>query len=233
LTSNGGYQRLLRAYGKKAGILRISPNVSTEKASIESVQKLKTDLGLTGKFVLGTFGMGVRGKAILWGALGQLHQKMDNLAFLAIGKMPSTEFQALQQTMPDLPVISTGFINSKEVAAYLQLLDLYLMLEPTHSPDHWNGSSTRSGTLATALQLGVPVLGTQGELNDLFIEQIQMPLIDELEENNIVEFVLKMAKEPSHYQALARKAIEQANQQLSWKNNVEKLLDLMKIGTPV
>jgi glycosyltransferase involved in cell wall biosynthesis len=60
LTSNGGYQRLLEAYGKKAIILRIPPNVPTEKSSEELVQKLSTDLGLTGKFVLGTFGMGVR-----------------------------------------------------------------------------------------------------------------------------------------------------------------------------
>jgi glycosyltransferase involved in cell wall biosynthesis len=162
--------------------------------------------------------------------LTQLQVKLDNIAFLAIGKMPESEFQELQKKSPNLPLISTGFIHSKEVAAHLQVLNLYLMLEPTHSLDQWNGSSTRSGTLAAALHLGIPVLGSRGELNDQFFDQIQMTLLEKLDEETIVEAVLAISDHYKHYAILAQKASEQAHLHLSWSSNTEKLLELIKLS---
>jgi glycosyltransferase involved in cell wall biosynthesis len=230
LTSNGGYQRLLEAYGKKALILRIPPNVPIANPNAELVQKLKEELGLAGKFVLGTFGMGIRGKSVLWGALEQLQMEWDKLAFMAIGKMPGAELQEFKINSPNLPLISTGFIDSKDIATYLKVLNLYLMLEPTHSLDQWNGSSTRSTTLATALHLGIPVLGSRGELNDSFFEQVQMPMVDSLNEKNIIEAVSAIINHETDYLVQAQKAEEQAKFDLSWPNNVGKLLELMKIS---
>jgi glycosyltransferase involved in cell wall biosynthesis len=226
-TSNGGYQRLLQAYGKKARILRIPSNVPIEKVSFEFVQQVKANLGLSKKFVLGTFGMGIRGREILHEALKELQNKFDNLAFMAIGKIPSIEIQELQETLPSIPVISTGFVDSKDVACYMQVLDLYLMLEPTHSPDQWNGSSTRSTTLATALNLGVPVLGSKGELNDDFIRDLNIVLINNLNVENLVGNITSIRSRYDVFLINSAKSQSIAIEQLSWQQYVDKFVNLV------
>lgn len=59
------------------------------------------------------------------------------------------------------PIIRPGWLDDEVLSAYLQLTDLFLV-------PHVGGVSGKRGTIVTALQHGLPIIGTDGPITDSF-----------------------------------------------------------------
>jgi glycosyltransferase involved in cell wall biosynthesis len=74
------------------------------------------------------------------------------------------EAPALEGVAAGIAVDTPGFLESEEFAARLAAADIFLL--PTV-----DGASTRRGSLMAALQHGLPVLATEGELTDAVLRR--------------------------------------------------------------
>ncbi len=180
-TSNPGYLALLKAYGKVARMIPIGSNIpaANQREAITTGRQ----------FILGAFGMNLRGQEAILDALSQMKGQHEGVQLLVIGGVSKKAQSAINQRAKELGLNDrirfTGFLPIEALAEQLDKVNLYLMLEPSHSADTWTGTSTRSGTLAAAMARGLPVLGVRGELSDPSLEEVFFWL-DELNGHGLV-----------------------------------------------
>lgn len=98
----------------------------------------------------------------------------------------------LVEAGPDVRVLTPGRLEDEEVAAYLAAADIFLA--PLH-----DGVSTRRTTMMAALQHGLPVVGTDGELTDdtLRQEQDALRLIPVGDRDSFAQAASELAADPA------------------------------------
>ena len=223
-TSNVGYAKLLRQYGeRKAVVIPVGSNIPlTNPAS-----KIDKDIAekLSKRFVLGCFGMGLRGRESIFSALDLLKKQGKSVHLLVIGKLSSEERETIDTELLDLnlreAVTITGYLPEQMIPAYLQQVDLYLMLEPSHSKRTWTGTSTRSGTLATAMGMSLPVIGVIGELTDDQLREVIYGL-DKLDGEKLAETIKFGMENPNSLTEKSQTTRTFFLEHLSWERIVDQ-----------
>lgn len=238
LTSNEGYQRLLTTNPNniKSHIIRIGSNIHVEDAIEKKSSKLlKKSLLEVDDFVIGTFGMGVRGLPVLLSVFKEISKSEKSITLVLIGNLKADIVKQIKnfglQNELEEKIVLTGYLPSDKVASYISILDIYLMLEPSHSNNIWTGTSTRSGTLATAMGLGIPVIGTRGELTDgFFVHKKNIYLLDYLNEENLKLSILYLLEDSTMRKILSVEGSKSYQKELTWEISVKKITELFLIN---
>lgn len=119
-------------------------------------------------------------------------------------------------------VLSPGYLPSDELSAYLQMTDIFLM-------PHISGLSAKRGTLMTALQHGLPVIGTDGVMTDSFWRLIPgVKLIPFSGAKNFANAVYELAKNPVAREDMGQKNSYYFKNNLTWEKIAQILLKDLK-----
>ncbi len=211
------YLHRLRRFSKhpeKIHYLPIPNNISPKIASTDQKQELRQKLGITAEqIVLTLFGCG--------GSIWQhwisrldsfLIEQKHPIVWLLLG-----DAQSLSLSFQTL-VVRPGYLTPVELSYYLQIADLMLM-------PHEFGVSAKRGSLVSALNHSLPIVGTDGLLTDSFLRQL--PSIFLVPDGHYLDFekqVLNtLSKLPTlHHSAQASQ--DYYHQHLSWPIVTQTLL---------
>ena len=228
-TSNGGYSRILKQYGKESMVIPIGSNIPFE--NLDQRKNSQKSESLSGKFILGSFGMGLRGVSSILQAIEKLKEQGVPVHFLVIGKVRKKERREIEKQLRERNLTDeftlTGYMEEEDILEYLRLIDLYLMLEPSHSRDTWTGTSTRSGTLATALGMGLPILGVKGELTDDHLGEVIFGL-DHLNGETLAMTVKLLVENPLIRQKKSQESQSFFDRNLNWERITNQYLDWIR-----
>lgn len=222
MTSNERYRAFFGWRQQAVAIIRIGSNIPARPISDEELMTRRQALGISPTArMIGFFGSRIRGGQVILQALQELESQGLEVQLLIVGRLSEEDRQAVFQQAQDLKLrhspVLTGAVPSEEVAAYLHLLECYLMLQPTDSPLHWTGTGTKSGSLAAGLMMGLPVIGTAGEMNDSFFAETQsVCLLPRLKVNELtaaIKTILLEDEQAVQWQKRSRQAYQQL---LSW-----------------
>ncbi len=142
--------------GSKTNRLPIGSNfpyIPIDKTKFRNENRISSET-----IILLLFGGGaaLRGMTSYVNALdAYLRRHRVTAAWLLLGGTPAGWFKL------NLPILSPGRLSPENVSAWLQTADIFLM---PHKP----GLNAKRGTLAAALQHGLPVVGTRGPMTDSF-----------------------------------------------------------------
>jgi glycosyltransferase involved in cell wall biosynthesis len=225
ITSNEAYRRLLSQYGKDAEVIPVGSNIPlVHHRSMASQWDVSQ-----GDMVLGVFGFGVRGSEVLLEALAVLKAHLSGLKLVALGAYPEAVMQLLRAAISakgfENQIIIPGYLPADLIAAHFSRIDIFLSLDPSKSLEQWTGTGTKSGTLATAMGFGKPIIAVKGELTDPILEDGSILLLDQLETAAVVDAVLTLARDPQKREALGAKARSAFEQYLSWNHIGQAYID--------
>ncbi|MBF2066607.1 MAG: glycosyltransferase [Calothrix sp. C42_A2020_038] len=146
---------------EKIHYLPIPNNISPQLLSVEEKHALRQKIDIAPKQIV----------LLLFGCLASIRQdwvaSLDNylhnsdyaVTWLLLGEAKSV-------TVPfKNPVLRPGYLTSNELSHYLQISDLLLM-------PHEFGVSAKRTSLMSALEHGLPVVGTYGRLTDSFLYKL-------------------------------------------------------------
>lgn len=156
-------QRLKRFsnHPDKIHYLPIPSNISAQPLSTEQKQELRQKLGiLPHQIVITLFGCFESIRQDWLDALDScLKNSNYSVVWLLLGSAKSISVPL------DNPTIRPGYLNQIELSHYLQISSLMLM-------PHKFGISAKRGSLMSALEHGLPVVGTDGLLTDSFLREL-------------------------------------------------------------
>jgi glycosyltransferase involved in cell wall biosynthesis len=201
----------------KIHYLPIPSNIPQQKLSVEQKQTLRQKLEIAPKqLVLTLFGCG---ESILLDWISALDSSLsDNhpIVWVLLGNA-----QSLKVTLQNV-TIRPGYLAPIELSHYLQISDLMLM-------PHRFGISAKRTSLMSALEHGLPVVGTDGMFTDSFLRQL--PSLFLAPENSYSAFekqLLNSLTQLPELDTLAKVTQEYYEKNLSWSVVTKTLLPYLQ-----
>lgn len=119
------------------------------------------------------------------------------------------------------PVLSPGFLPPDELSAYLQITDVFLM-------PHISGLSAKRGTLMAALQLRLPVVGTDGPMTDRFWRGVPGVVLTSMPgKRQFAEAVYDLATSGGRRGQLSQQNSRLFEEHFTWPGIAGKLLEAL------
>ncbi len=202
----------------KIHYLPIPSNISPKPQSLAQKQKLRHKLGISPQQIVLTL-FGCRG-SIYPDWLSILDRRLSELNYSVVWLLLG-DAQKLPLSFNN-PALRPGYLNQIELSHYLQISDLMLM-------PHEFGISAKRTSLMSAIQHGLPVVGTDGMLTDSFFRQL--PSLFLTEDRNYPDFEEKVLKTLSKLPHLVNAVqISQAYYQknLNWSVVTQTLLPYLR-----
>jgi glycosyltransferase involved in cell wall biosynthesis len=172
------------------------------------------------EIVLTLFGGGT---SLRWSAhiVDSVERTLNNAkiphSWLLLGRAPSAWFKLTSR------VVDPGLLSSVDLSSHLQLTDLFLM-------PHVQGVSAKRGTLITALEHGLPVVGTKGAMTDAFWQDVHgVTLVDTRDADSFATAVAALCSDRQRRHYLGRRNSDYFRQELTWSKITGRFLDA--IGT--
>jgi glycosyltransferase involved in cell wall biosynthesis len=210
--------RLQRFSNSKSKIhyLPIPSNIPVQPLSPSQKQSLRQKLGITPEqLVITLFGCG---ESILPNWISALDLYLNSnysIIWLLLGNAQS--LKPLKN-----PAIRPGYLATIELSQYLQISNLMLM-------PHRFGISAKRTSLMSALEHGIPVIGTDGMLTDSFLRQL--PSVFLAPENSYPAFekqVLSSLTQLPNLDNLAKVTQNYYDSNLSWSVVTKTLLPYLQ-----
>ncbi|MDK2896189.1 MAG: hypothetical protein PWP04_309 [Candidatus Atribacteria bacterium] len=178
-----------------------------------SPEKTKYLLGLTGKFVVSTFGLINRGKGleyVLW-ALPKVVQKFPQIVYLILGtthpKVKQEEGESyrefLEQLVKELKleknvIFVNRYLSKKELVQYLVATDVYIT-------PYLNQQQIVSGTLAYAIRFGKVIISTPYLYAQELIGKDRGILVEMANPKSIEDALFYLLENPTRFHQIREK----------------------------
>lgn len=153
-TSNDFYRTLLYKYTSFKGniaVIPIASNIPIVDYDAEFLNSFRKTIARDNEIILSFFGN--RNIQTSLNVINRLLQRDIPIVPLFIGKVP------LHYANVPANAVRTGILNVHDLSKYIQISDILLMPE-----DNEFGCSFKSGTLASGLLAGVPVVTSRGKM---------------------------------------------------------------------
>ncbi len=148
-----------------------------------------------------------------------------NIRLYIIGRAYPTDLVAINQLLSEYDLINeTSFFVNDKAETIVQVLlesDIFIQLESV-SPHGYGGVSSKSGTTAAAMHLGIPIISTCGDMTDqeLFKQGENICLVPFNDPNIISEKIVELFKNKGYHTALSTNAKESYNSHFAWINTL-------------
>ncbi|MCB9316623.1 MAG: glycosyltransferase family 4 protein [Lewinellaceae bacterium] len=220
LTSIELYARLLDSYREQTNVIPIGSNilpVPEEQTGKRSFPK--QELVGCGP-ILCTFGD--RDIRSLLQAVQQLLPDFPDLRLIVCGKNRTpVDRRQFPFAMP------TGYLEPSEIEACLQASDLFILPDPVSANGH-GGSSNKSGSLAAACAAGLPIIGTQGNLNNALLEHGKnIYLVGRPNADALKKAIKTLLDQPELRKTLGASSRRLYRKHLAWNVLAERYLDIL------
>lgn len=139
---------------RRIGQIPIASNIPAIVPSYALLSSLRNRIACAGELVISFFGL--RNISTSLEAIKQLQSEGYKLKILFIGKSPESI-----QKVPPPNSIKTGVLETKEIYKYFLVSDIMILPE-----NSLYGASFKSGSLAAAMEAGLPVITAKGYLTD-------------------------------------------------------------------
>ncbi len=189
ITSNPLYSKLIHKVDpqRKIHIIPVGSNINSgETAAL--------DRRSTEHFTICSFGRSFTSAAEILQAVKRASNSIPNLRMIFIGSIRSGERKAIFRHAQALGIAEsvqmTGRISTGEIRRMLHDADLYIMREGP-CINQWRGTSLRNGTLAAALEAGLPVIGYRGAITNIQLLNLRfITLLQEYDSREIAAGIL-------------------------------------------
>ena len=173
---------------KKIEVIPVAPNFDTAvSCSAEQVSKVKMHIPKDRKIVA-TYG--IRDKQYMLHVFEAVLAKDSNIQFLHCG---SVKDQEMIDRLGDHLYV-TGYLSASEVPVYLKTADVFFLPDPVDRKGN-GGTSNRSGSLAAALYVGIPVIAIRGDMNNPeLINDSQVVLADYYDIDTLSDTIISVAQ---------------------------------------
>lgn len=136
--------------------------------------------------------------------------------------------RAIRETMGDHALIAEGPLPPEEISRRFAALDCYLA-------PFVDGVSTRRTSMMTALQHGVPVAGTRGDLTDAMLEACNgeaLLLADRDDAAGYARQVMRLVQDPMLRETIGRNGRRLFTEQFTWECIAARLLEHLTLSRP-
>ncbi len=206
----------------KKTIIPIASNITPIKVSDAFKKQLKDKylIGNEAK-VICTFGDRVISDYLP--IFDELNKDYPNLIWLLCGKnsSPATIWKSRSYLR------YVGKMPSNKIYQHLSLGDVFFMPDPV-SEQGEGGTCNKSGSLACAMSLGIPIVGSKGDMNNKLLVDGENILLTDIRNPKAVHQSLKSCLDSASLRAhLGRNASQFHDQSLQWDVSAEQFIKLM------
>jgi len=135
-------------------VIPIASNIPEAAYPKEELLKLRRTVATDEELIVAFFGM--RNIKTSLGAIKHLQEEGKSIKTLFIGKIPASMAEKLPMNC-----YKTGILDTKDIYKYFLISDIMVLPE-----NNISGCSFKSGSLAAAMQAGLPVITAKGGLTD-------------------------------------------------------------------
>jgi glycosyltransferase involved in cell wall biosynthesis len=215
------WPRRLRRVGvwKRIDVIPVGSNIPRAQVRAEELKAVRAMLGVDpNTLLIGAFGSAGpdRDIGLLFAALSKLRE-VESLKLVWLGKsgfhadVPTGRDYAARFIEDDKDIIWTGPLPHPEVSRMMSACDLFVL-------PLTDGISTKRGTLAAALQHGLPILTTRGKrLDDLFVQRENIYLVPQGDFRAFAEGLTELARGSDLRDRLALGARRLYEDHFSWE----------------
>jgi glycosyltransferase involved in cell wall biosynthesis len=222
VTSIDFYKGYLTSFSHKISLVPIPSNIPPidVKDDIKQHLRIKNNIADNAKIIC-TFGD--RNIENFLAAFDKLVLKHPELIWLICGKN-STPLHVLN-SCPYIRYV--GKMSAENIYQYLSLGDVFFMPDDINSVGE-GGTSNKSGSLACAFSLGIPIVATKGDLNNKLLMHKKNILLTEITNTEaLFEDLNKCFAMPNLALELGNNARELYNNQLQWMVVADKILAII------
>jgi glycosyltransferase involved in cell wall biosynthesis len=222
VTSIDFYAHILHGWRSKLTIIPIGSNILPIKISDFDKQALKQKYGIgEDTFVICTFGN--RDFSDHLAAFDKLEKDYPNLVWLIAGKTKTPSVFLASRSY----IRYVGEMSAPDIYRHLSLGNVFFMPDEINEKGQ-GGTSNKSGSLACACALGIPIVATKGDLNNqLLIDNDNILLVDISDTEQLYRAFKTCLVDENQRLVLGKNAQKLYHQSLKWENQAHVFLNIM------
>ena len=224
VTSIDFYADYLKRFADKITVLPIASNILPIDVSEDVKQQLRNKYGISkATKVVCTFGD--RDITHYLPAFDRLTNDYPNFVWLLCGKNSTPS--VIIGSRPYIRYV--GKMSAENIYQHLSLGDVFFMPDDINA-DGEGGTSNKSGSLATAFSLGIPIVATKGDLNNALLVDGQNILLTDIRHQTALYEALKSCFDsPTLALKLGNNARQLHDKTLTWERSAAQLLESMGV----
>jgi glycosyltransferase involved in cell wall biosynthesis len=225
VTSIDFYKDYLKSFAHKISLVPIPSNIPPidVKEDVKQHLRIKNNIADNAKIIC-TFGD--RDISSFLAAFDKLAIKHPELIWLICGKNSTPSL--ILNSRPYIRYV--GKMSAENIYQYLSLGTVFFMPDDINSAGE-GGTSNKSGSLACAFSLGIPIVATNGDLNNkLLLHEKNILLTEITNMSALFETLNRCFTTPNLASELGKNARELYNNQLKWSVITDKILATMHIN---
>lgn len=214
ITSIDRYAGQLRRLTREPiSLIPIGANIGAVPLSEDVYRRTQRDVSPDGGLVISTFG--VRNQDLVLDVFNRVRRRDRTARLLICGPLRlSATGRAMYERLAE-HIVVTGYLPAPDVTRYLASSDVFFLPDPVDNRGR-GGTSNKSTSLATALALGLPVVGIRGDMNNTLLKRIPGVFLEAASEPDaMAERLLAVATEVDKW-ALSLKIRAFFENELSW-----------------
>ena len=225
VTSIDFYKDYLKKFEHKITVIPIASNILPTAVPDELKRKLRLKYNIgTNTKVICTFGN--RNILSYIDAFDKLASKFPDFIWLICGKN-STPSDILESRNY---IKYAGKMPSEQIYQHLSIGDIFFMPDDINAEGE-GGTSNKSGSLACAFSLGIPIVGTKGDLNNnLLIDKKNIILTDIRNTESLYQSLKSCLDSATLCSNLGSNALELYENELRWEVVTEKILSRFQVS---
>ena len=222
VTSIDFYARILNQNPNKLSIIPIGSNILPTEITPDEQAKLREKYNIPGDApVIVTFGQ--RDISPYLKTFDLLKKTFPKLVWLVCGKT-ATPLSILDNCGY---IRHTGKMSAEDIHRHLSLGNVFFMPDYVSETGE-GGSCNKSGTLACAFSLGIPIVGTKGDMNNALLKDGENILLTDLNlPDALFQNLKKCLLSPQFADALSQNAKETYQKSLKWDVIAQQFLALI------
>lgn len=161
-------------------LVPIPANIEKSQMLPQRMQELKKKLG--GEHTKTIVSFGARNYDLLIRSFLKAYEKRNDIKLLILGR------QDKNYELTHKSIIVTGVLSRTEIFEYLSAADLYISFDPVTKGK--GGTSNKSGSMASAIAAGLPIIGFKGDMNNELLQSIPDLFLIEFDQASITNAIL-------------------------------------------
>lgn len=223
------WKKMLCFFNKKITIIPSGNNFSISKLSESEKQNLRSKIAPSNEIIISTIGFNTKYKKddLILRSISELNteQKKQKFKFLVIGGLINYKLNNVDNLAEN--IFLTGYLRNEEVYRYLQISDIFMIL----NTDRRGGISLKSGSIAAAYASSLPIISTNGLLTskEYFNHKKNVYFCKSYKKEDVKNAILELANDDLLRASISKESSIFYNDVLSWDILSKKYLEVFSL----